>query len=305
MVRGSTFTADQKPRMLIISMASFFIAVAVLMALLFLPGAGDAASRGREAMRERFRVAFRRRIDLPTGMGPVVLARLLMAMSHIRQAVLRHRWAVVAATVLVVMPPVVTLVLRRTVTLDGYHEAAVEMDNTRVMSLLRGERLAPPFPLPQDIFIAADNDVIGMSSPFNLVPEKMASADRRWALIDADMQQRVLAVFGAMRERGYEMALVEGYRSEARQAELLRSGHATRAEPGQSCHQHGLAVDAAILRDGRLQWDMSDTWIREGYFLYGELAEQAGLAWGGRWQGLKDYVHVESAVPCRVKRRQA
>lgn len=304
MVRGSTFTADQKPRMLIISMASFFIAVALLMGLLFLPGAWDAAIRVRETMRERVRHAFRWRIDLPKDMRAATMTRLLLGMSHIRQTVVRHRWAVVAATVLVVAPPVANLVLRRTVTLDGYHEAAVETDNTRLMSLLRGERLAPPFPLPQDIFIAADSDASGMVSPFNLVPEKMASADRRWALIDADMQQRVLAVFGAMRERGYEMALVEGYRSEARQAELFRSGYATRAEPGKSCHQHGLAVDAAILRDGRLQWDMSDAWIRDGYFLYGELAEQAGLAWGGRWQGLKDYVHVESAATCLAKRRQ-
>ncbi|MCG6630554.1 M15 family peptidase, partial [Acinetobacter baumannii] len=77
---------------------------------------------------------------------------------------------------------------------------------------------------------------------------------------------------------------------------------ATRAGSWQSCHQYGLAVDSAPLRDGKLQWDMGDPWTRRACSLYGELAQQAGLEWGGSWRSIKDYVHLEKLEACRSAR---
>src|SRR5690606_26816173 len=137
-------------------------------------------------------------------------------------------------------------------------------------------------------------------------PQAIASADRRWERVDAELRQRVLAIHQAMAGQGYRMVLVEGYRSPGRQAELARQGgRTTLAGPGRSCHQYGLAVDSALYRDGRLQWDMADPWTRRGYALYGRLAADAGLEWGGSWVRLKDYVHVEMRDACRQARRTA
>lgn len=163
-----------------------------------------------------------------------------------------------------------------------------------VAQLLRGERLTPPPPPPPEVFTTAEVR--------RLRPE-IVTADRKWGQIDADLQQRVLAIYEVMRRQyGYEMVLIEGYRSPERQAELMAGGKATRAGAWQSCHQYGLGVDSAPIRDGKLQWDMNDEWTKRGYFLYGELAEQAGLDWGGNWRSIKDYVHVEMTARCRAAR---
>ncbi len=47
---------------------------------------------------------------------------------------------------------------------------------------------------------------------------------------------------------------------------------------------------------------MQDEWTRNAYFLYGELAQAAGLVWGGNWR-MGDFVHVEMGARCRAARR--
>jgi peptidoglycan L-alanyl-D-glutamate endopeptidase CwlK len=97
-----------------------------------------------------------------------------------------------------------------------------------------------------------------------------------------------------MKERyGYDMALLEGYRSPERQAILAaKGGSVTNAGAYQSYHQYGLAADSAFYRDGKVVISEKDPWAMRGYQLYGEVAEAAGLVWGGRWK-LLDLGHVE------------
>ncbi|MFD0739562.1 M15 family metallopeptidase [Lysobacter koreensis] len=218
----------------------------------------------------------------------------------------RHRALLVGGALLLVLPPLLVLQLRQKPELESYEATELAVSNPQILELLRGERLVPPPELPPEVFVAAEAVLLEMG-PAAVAPERIVSADRKWDRIDAAFQQRVLAVYQVMREQyGYEMVLVEGYRSPQRQAELARKGRGTtRAGAGQSCHQYGLAVDSAPLRDGKLQWDMQDPWTRRGYFLYGELAQQAGLEWGGAWRSLKDYVHLESKHACRAARRAA
>ncbi|MCW5582097.1 MAG: M15 family metallopeptidase, partial [Luteimonas sp.] len=122
-----------------------------------------------------------------------------------------------------------------------------------------------------------------------------ASADRKWDKLDAEFTQRLLAVYRVMQEEhGYEMVLVEGYRSAERQDRLAARGpHVTRAGGGRSWHQYGLAADSAFLRDGKLVISERDPWAMRGYRLYGEAARQAGLVWGGDWRSIQDLMHVE------------
>lgn len=208
---------------------------------------------------------------------------------------LHRHWPVLAiALALLSIPPVIILMSRQTVVLSDFRGDDLAESGSMVAQLLRGERLTPPPAPPPEVFTTTEIR--------RLRPE-IVTADRKWNQIDPDLQQRVLAIYEVMRRQyGYEMVLIEGYRSPERQAELMAGGKATRAGAWQSCHQYGLGVDSAPIRDGRLQWDMEDPWTRRGYFLYGELAEQAGLDWGGNWRSIKDYVHVEATARCKVAR---
>ncbi len=206
----------------------------------------------------------------------------------------RHRVVLAVAALLVVVPPLLILGLRQKVVLERFDGQDLSVSRSTIAVLLRGERLVPPPPPPPDVFTTAE---------VRRVMPEIVTADRRWERIDPDLQQRVLAIYRVMAQRhGIRMVLVEGYRSPERQAELFREGRATRAAAGQSCHQYGLALDSAPMRDGKLQWDMEDPWTRDAYFLYGELAQEAGLVWGGNWR-MGDFVHVEMGPQCRAARR--
>ena len=206
----------------------------------------------------------------------------------------RHRAVLAVAVVLVCVPPLLILVFRQQVVLERFEGQDLSVSRSTVAVLLRGERLVPPPPPPPEVFTTAE---VRRKMP------EIVTADRRWERVDPDLQQRVLAIYRVMaQQHGIRMVLVEGYRSPERQAELFREGRATQAAAGQSCHQYGLALDSAPMRDGRLQWDMEDPWTRKAYFLYGELAQEAGLVWGGNWR-MGDFVHVEMGPQCRAARR--
>ena len=123
-------------------------------------------------------------------------------------------------------------------------------------------------------------------------------ASRNWNLLDAEFTQRLLVVYKLMKERhGYEMVLIEGYRSPERQARLFEQGaHVTQAGANMSYHQYGLAADSAFFKDGKVLISERDPWVMRGYQLYGEVAAQVGLTWGGNWK-MQDYGHVELRRP--------
>ncbi len=217
----------------------------------------------------------------------------------------RRRWLLTATAAVLLIPPLLILQTRRQLSWDDFGGGDGFSADSHVVALLRGERLAPPPDLPPAVFLAAEASQ--MRGAASLAPEAISTADRKWMHIAPDFQQRVLAIYRVMREvHGYEMVLVEGYRSPERQAALAAKGKSvTLAGAGQSCHQYGLAVDSALYRDGKLQWNMEDDWTRRGYFLYGQLAVEAGLEWGGNWRSIKDYVHLEMKSDCRQARREA
>jgi peptidoglycan L-alanyl-D-glutamate endopeptidase CwlK len=201
------------------------------------------------------------------------------------RAWLLRRWPVwVAAVAILVLPPTAVYLLRDRHVLDGYAETPGDTGSL-VAKLLQGEELVPPPALPPEVFVTAE---VQLARPM------LASADRKWELLDPDFRQRLLLVFKVMKEQhGYELALLEGYRSPERQAMLQAMGpHVTNAGAFQSYHQYGLAADVAFYREGRLVISEKDAWAMRGYQLYGEVAESVGLTWGGQWR-MRDYGHVE------------
>lgn len=125
-----------------------------------------------------------------------------------------------------------------------------------------------------------------------------AMIDRKWDRINPRYKQRLLMVFKIMKERyNYEMVLLEGYRSPARQNILSGNINTTRAKAYQSYHQFGLAADVAFKHNGKVVISERDPWAWRGYQLYGEVAESVGLTWGGRWKSIQDYGHTEYRMP--------
>jgi peptidoglycan L-alanyl-D-glutamate endopeptidase CwlK len=132
----------------------------------------------------------------------------------------------------------------------------------------------------------------------------ISSASRDWDQLEPGYRQRLLLAFRMMKERhGYDMALLEGYRSPQRQNTLAAMGASvTNAAAFQSWHQYGLAADCAFVRDGKIVISEKDPWAMRGYQLYGSVAESLGLTWGGRWK-MMDLGHTELRVPGVMKRR--
>jgi peptidoglycan L-alanyl-D-glutamate endopeptidase CwlK len=202
----------------------------------------------------------------------------------VRGWIKKHRAFVAVGLPLILIPPLVALLNRKPDMLPGYEPLDTVVD-AQVAALLKGEQLVPPASLPPVAFSTREVE---------LVRPLLVDASRNWGLMHPDFNQRLLLVFRIMKEKyGYEMALLEGYRSPARQDMLANMGSAvTNARAFQSWHQYGLAADCAFLRDGKLVISEKDPWAMRGYQLYGEVAESLGLTWGGRWT-MMDFGHTE------------
>lgn len=123
--------------------------------------------------------------------------------------------------------------------------------------------------------------------------------ERVWKGIHPDLKEKIEAIQEVMEAEGFDIRPVEGYRSPERQTALLASASGvTSVGAWSSCHNYGLALDAAIYVNGKPSWNMSDPHVIAGYERFGELAEILGLNWGGRWTSPKDYPHVEMRAEC-------
>ena len=180
--------------------------------------------------------------------------------------------------------------------LGGFDSPTREV-NTQVVQVFEGEQLVPPPALPPLVFATVEVEQIR---------PMLVSASRDWGVIDPIFSQKLLMVFKIMKERhGYDMAILEGYRSPERQNKLAAMGSGvTNAAAFQSWHQYGLAADCAFLRNGKIVITEKDPWAMRGYELYGEVAESVGLTWGGRWK-MMDFGHTELRRPGVMKRRNS
>jgi peptidoglycan LD-endopeptidase CwlK len=240
---------------------------------------GRWASRARQAARGRAEQAQR---------GSLAAAR---TSSRQGSKWLRQRaWPLAGALAALVAVPAAVLVVRDKVGLDTFDHKVSRDVNPQIASLLTGEQLVPPPPVPPEFFLTRE---VAQARP------QAATANRQWELLDGEFRQRLLGVFKLMREQhGLELVLIEGYRSPQRQIELADLGPlVTHAGAGESWHQYGMAADCAFLIDGRIVISEADPRAARGYALYGAIAQSAGLTWGGGWRSIKDLGHVELRRP--------
>jgi peptidoglycan L-alanyl-D-glutamate endopeptidase CwlK len=206
----------------------------------------------------------------------------------------RHYVLCLGGIALILLPPLVA-VLSGSNTMLGDFDSPTREVNTQVAQLLEGEQLVPPPALPPVYFATVEVEQ---------VRPMLVSASRDWALMNPAYAQRLLLIFKIMKEKhGYDMAILEGYRSPERQNKLAAMGASvTNAAAFQSWHQYGLAADCAFLRNGKIVISEKDPWAMRGYELYGEVAESVGLTWGGRWK-MMDFGHTELRLPGVMKRQ--
>jgi peptidoglycan L-alanyl-D-glutamate endopeptidase CwlK len=200
----------------------------------------------------------------------------------------QHYWLFLVGAAIIGLPPLIAILASSKHRLDGF-DTSVHEANIQIAELLQGEQLVAPAPLPPAVF--STQEVL-------LVRPMLVGASRNWELLNPDFKQRLLLVFKLMKEKyNYDMAIIEGYRSPERQDMLAKLGsNVTNAKAFQSYHQFGLAADCAFYRNGKLVISEKDPWAMKGYELYGELAESAGLKWGGRWK-MMDLGHTEFRLP--------
>ncbi|KAF1712516.1 peptidase M15 [Pseudoxanthomonas kalamensis DSM 18571] len=276
-------------------MLAFLLVSALLVWLLLFEQARDRVFGGLRRGGSALAAVCRRWLGRWSSRAEVAATRTRKQGGRVAGALHAHRGVLVIAVALLLVPALSILVLRRNVILEGFDAVQRPAVNPLVQELLRGERLTPPPPPPPEVFTTAEVEQVRPMT---------ASADRKWERLDPEFTQKLLVVYKVMREQyGYEMVLVEGYRSPERQNRLAAQGaDVTRARGGQSWHQYGLAADSAFLREGKLVISERDPWAMRGYQLYGQVAKQAGLTWGGDWRSIKDLMHVEQRRPGVMKR---
>ena len=272
--------------MIAVALAAYF-AVAVTIAALFLLPAARAAviATAVSLQRRMLRRTTRGLSHLRTGIDKSV------RISHgtlidTKKVLIRKRLLILITAGILAAPPLIAIALRgrQLFQFDGDSRVPDE----KIAALLNGEQLVPPPPLPPEVFETKEVEQVRPA---------LRDASRDWNLLDADFRTRLLLVYKIMHEQyGYDLVLLEGYRSPDRQNRLAQLGGVTNAAAYQSYHQYGLAADNAFLRDGKVVISEKDPYAMRGYQLYGQTAEQVGLVWGGRWK-LMDFGHVEYHKP--------
>jgi peptidoglycan L-alanyl-D-glutamate endopeptidase CwlK len=107
------------------------------------------------------------------------------------------------------------------------------------------------------------------------------------------VQQLAKEFLGRCKKAGLGVRVIDGLRTYAQQAELYAKGRTlpgkivTKAGPGQSMHNFGLAFDIGIFVDNKYLPESAQ------YAAAGAVGKELGLTWGGDFQSIKDEPHFE------------
>lgn len=110
--------------------------------------------------------------------------------------------------------------------------------------------------------------------------------------LDPEFRARLEVFQDRLNQVGIKVKLVSGYRSIQEQNRLYSLGRTrpgrkvTNARGGYSWHNFGLAADYAFVVGGQLTW--SGPWS-----VFGRIARECGLEWGGDWKKFPDRPHVQ------------
>ena len=115
-------------------------------------------------------------------------------------------------------------------------------------------------------------------------------SERNLATLHPDIHQRAATFIAAAKslaaQRNLDVKCICGLRTWAEQAALYAKGRTTsgpivtKAQPGASMHNYGLALDLAVFSKDGKTYHGDHALYRE----LGPLGESLGFEWGGRWK---------------------
>lgn len=160
--------------------------------------------------------------------------------------------------------------------------------------LLVVEQLSNNFVVPEETPVVINTEDLWMN--WATVPNFTFGKDRGELPMIVELEalhpyfrDQIIELISICKSKGIELAIVETYRTVAKQNEYKSLGKKyTRSSGGRSKHQYGVAVDVVPLVNSVPQWDNIALWKKVGL-----AGEKLGLRWGGRWRHPYDPGHFE------------
>lgn len=115
----------------------------------------------------------------------------------------------------------------------------------------------------------------------------------------AKFEPFLVEVEKVMESKGVTVEVISGLRSWAAQAALFAQGRTkpgrivTKARPGSSWHNYGLAIDLGLFKNGVYLDEKQPSQADKLYAEIGKLAEDHGIEWAGNWKSFKETPHFQ------------
>lgn len=103
----------------------------------------------------------------------------------------------------------------------------------------------------------------------------------------------------AMAKEGVTIEVISGLRSWAAQAALYAQGRTkpgrivTKARPGSSWHNYGLAIDLGLFKGGKYLDSANPAYADKLYAIIGKIAAKHGVEWAGTWKSFQETPHFQ------------
>lgn len=115
----------------------------------------------------------------------------------------------------------------------------------------------------------------------------------------AKLEPFVLAAQEAMAKHNVTIEVISGLRSWAQQAALYAQGRTkpgpivTKARPGSSWHNYGLAIDLGLFKAGKYLDSADPKLAARLYAIIGTIAAAHGIEWAGTWKSFPEGPHFQ------------
>ena len=115
----------------------------------------------------------------------------------------------------------------------------------------------------------------------------------------AKFEPFLAAAESAMAAKGVTIEVISGLRSWAAQAALYAQGRTkpgrivTKARPGSSWHNYGLAIDLGLFKNGVYLDEKKPAEADKLYAEIGKLAAAHGIEWAGNWKTFQETPHFQ------------
>ena len=109
----------------------------------------------------------------------------------------------------------------------------------------------------------------------------------------------LVVVEKVMAAKGVTVEVISGLRSWAAQAALYAQGRTkpgpivTKARPGSSWHNYGLAIDLGLFKNGVYLDEKKPAEADKLYAEIGRIAEVHGIEWAGNWKNFTETPHFQ------------